>query len=154
MTVSGILDDTHLQNDVYWSFFFPVEWTPAIDGILPVRKGSKTWLKKCTPSSLFIAWGPLLLIHIDWWYAIYGWCSFNQKEEGSINIILKMGIIQDTWNCQSVSLTFGFVFMTFHFIHIYKPDDESIQGFSMSLSKSKMYPIRDIVSNVYQNGQI
>ena len=63
MTVSGILDDTHLQNDVDRSFFFPVGQTPAVDGVLPVRKGSKTWLKKWPPLSLFIAWGSLLLIH-------------------------------------------------------------------------------------------
>ena len=40
LTVSGILDDTHLQNDVD-RFFFPVGRTPAVDGVLPVRKGSK-----------------------------------------------------------------------------------------------------------------
>ena len=38
-----------------------------------------------------------------------------------------MSMVQDTWNCQSVSLIFGFVLMNFNFIHNYKPD-ESIQG--------------------------
>ena len=42
-----------------------------------------------------------------------------------------MGTIQDTWNCQSVSLIFGFVLMNFHFIHIYKPD-QSVQGYTVS----------------------
>ena len=50
-------------------------------------------------------------------YAIYGWCLSNQKEEGLINIIVKMVIVQDTWNCQSVSLIFGFDLMNFNFIH-------------------------------------
>ena len=31
--------------------------------------------------------------------AKYSWCLFNRKEDGSNNIILKMGIVQDTWDC-------------------------------------------------------
>ena len=57
--------DTHHQNDVDQFSLFPDEWAPALDGALPVRKRSKTWLKKCAPSSLSITRGPLLLIHID-----------------------------------------------------------------------------------------
>ena len=83
LTVSGTLGDTHHQNDVGRPFLFPVERTSAVDGASQKRIKDVTIVEMC-PSSLFIAWGPLLLIHIyihgfSLYTLLYSHCTLFQE---------------------------------------------------------------------------
>ena len=40
LTVLDVMADTHPQNDDGWSFFFPVDCNPNVEGALTVKRGS------------------------------------------------------------------------------------------------------------------